>query len=166
MSETPVHSEPRRMSVILDGPQIDALGRHHRREATRLTKAGKSEEAAHHAQRADVMLATGIAMGLPSHEPPPVYLLDERGFDQHGAPWGRIYAAPGVQLVPLAAPQCVALWRSYDYEAGKAAAAGNKDGAAYSASLAERFLQLARAIDPVLGELADNHPTHATTGWT
>lgn len=157
--------EPPRTPVVLDGPEIDALGRYHRREATRLTKAGRTDEAAHHARRADDMLAARIMSGLEQQEPPPAYTLSAEGRDQHGRIWAPVECGPGLRLVPMTSPQCLAVWRAYVFEASRARAAGDEPRLEFCERLAAEFMRMANGIEPVLSEVAVNPPSYDQGGW-
>ena len=154
------------MSVVLDGSEIDALGRHHRREASRLTKAGKTDEAAQHASRAEAMLETGIALTMERTEPPPVVQLDANGMDQQGRLWVPVDCGPGVRMVPMTSGACLAVWQAYEFANARDQARGNTANIAHWQKVASEFLGMARELDASLSILAENPPTYSAAGWS
>ncbi len=166
MDQTPTEGETlRSMSLVLDGPEIDALGRHHRREATRLTKAGKSEEAAQHASRADAMLQASIALTMERMEPPPVVQLDANGMDQQGRLWVPVDCGPGVRMVPVTSGNCLAVWQAYTFEADRQRKGQRIDDADRLLAVAGEFLRVAGELDPNLSVLVANPPNYAAFGF-
>ncbi len=165
MSDTAETLGPRSMPVILDGPEIDALARYHRREVTRLTKAGQHPEAAHHVMRADAMLQAGIALRLEQMEPPPVVQLDANGMDQQGRLWAPVECGPGVRMVPVTSGNCLAVWQAYTFEADRQRKAQRIDDADRLLSVAMEFLRIAGELDPNLSVLVANPPNYAASGF-
>ena len=157
--------QTRRTSVVLDAPEIDALGRHHRREATRLTKAGKLDEAAYHARRADAMLETGIALKMERTEPPAAVQLDANGMDQQGRLWVPVDCGPGVRMAPVTSGNCLAVWQACTFEADRQRKAQRIDDADRLLSVATEFLRIAGELDPNLSVLVANPPNYAAFGF-
>ena len=166
MSDTDDTREPRSMSVILDGPEIDALARHHRREVTRLNKAGKPDEAAHHAARADAMLQAAIALTMERTEPPAAVTLDANGMDQQGRLWVPIECGNGVRMVPMTSGACLAVWQAYDFAVARDRARGRTANIEQWQKVASEFLALAGMLDVSLSILAENPPSYGAAGWS